>query len=392
MTELATDVESFIGKELHSLLFFEEFTFSRNKFQPPSSSELELADAVVLLGDVLLIYQIKERSPNSVGDAETERRWFNEKVLGKAKRQVADTLNYLQTYPEIRVPNERGHAFNLAGSAFADILKIIICLPSPKLPDDCRRIRHYVSSSAGFIHIVEARDYLEIARTLRVPDEVVGYFRYRETVLTCFSEDCARLPEPAIAGHFIGGNLDVPPSTDSAKHLHCLVQDEEEWDLAPILRGMHDFMPEFGDDYYHILIEFAKLPRSIWREVKKRIRLCMEKVAKDEFAMPCRIVCPHTGCGFVFIPVQSEFVAETDWPTIRLRALQNLTHAHKYDQRLSKCVGFLVAKVAKTFDILWCQIDHEWVEDLEYQRVLDGNFPFLPVKRAEVHGYRFVGD
>lgn len=56
MTGLATGVESFIGKELHSLLFFEEFTFSRNKFQPPSSSELELADAVVLLGDVLLIY------------------------------------------------------------------------------------------------------------------------------------------------------------------------------------------------------------------------------------------------------------------------------------------------------------------------------------------------
>jgi len=179
MTGPVADVESFISKELHSLLFFEEFTFGRNKFKPPSSSELELADAVVLLGDVLLIYQIKERSPSSVGDAETERRWFKDKVLGKAKRQVADTLRYLQTYPEIRVPNERGHAFNLAGSAFADILKIIIYHPSPNLPDDCRRIRHHVSNSAGFIHIVEARDYLEIARTMRVPDEVVRYFKYR---------------------------------------------------------------------------------------------------------------------------------------------------------------------------------------------------------------------
>lgn len=202
------------------------------------------------------------------------------------------------------------------------------------------------------------------------------------------------MPEPAIAGHFIGGNLDIPPSTDSAKHLHRLVQDEEEWDLAPILRGMHDHLsiPEFDDEYYDILIEFAKLPRSMWREVKKRILLCIEKVTKDEFARPYRITIPHTGCGFVFIPVESELAAKPEWPTIRLRALQNFTHAHKYDQRLSKCIGFLVAKVGKIFDILWCQIDYEWVEDVEFQRTLDENFPFRPVKGAEVHGYRFVGD
>jgi len=387
MTGPAADVESFISKELHTLLFFEEFTFSRNKFQPPSSSELELADAVVLLGDVLLIYQIKERSPSRVGDVETERRWFKDKVLGKAKRQVADTLRYLQTYPEIRVPNERGHAFNLAGSAFADILKIII-YSSSNLPDDCRRIRHYVSSSAGFIHIVEAHDYLEIARTLRVPDEIARYFKYREMVLTSFPDHCASLPEPAIAGHFIGGNLDISPSADSVKHLYCLVQDEEEWDLAPFLRGLHDYLstPRLGDEYYSILIEFAKLPRSMWCEVKKRIRLCIEKVTKDEFAKPYRITVPHTGCGFVFIPIQSELVVRSDWPNIRLRGIQNLTQAHKYDQRLSKCIGALVTKVGEEFDILWCLIGQEWVEDLEIQRDLDENFPFRPVKEAKVHG------
>lgn len=72
MTKQATDLQSFISSELHSLLFFEEFTFSRNKFSPPSTSELEFADAVVMLGDVLLIYQIKERSAAKAGDAEAE--------------------------------------------------------------------------------------------------------------------------------------------------------------------------------------------------------------------------------------------------------------------------------------------------------------------------------
>jgi hypothetical protein len=62
MSAAAVDVQSFIGKELYPLLFLEDFVFSHNKFSPPASSELELADAVVLLGDVLIVYQIKERS------------------------------------------------------------------------------------------------------------------------------------------------------------------------------------------------------------------------------------------------------------------------------------------------------------------------------------------
>ena len=61
MTKEAEDIQSFISKKLHNLLFLEEFVFSRNKFSPPASSEVEFADAVVMLGDVLLVYQIKER-------------------------------------------------------------------------------------------------------------------------------------------------------------------------------------------------------------------------------------------------------------------------------------------------------------------------------------------
>ena len=89
-----TDVQSFLSKELHSLLFLEEFVFSRNKVSPALSTELELADAVVLLGDVLLIYQIKERAANEAGDVDAERRWFKDKVLGRATKQVRDTLRF----------------------------------------------------------------------------------------------------------------------------------------------------------------------------------------------------------------------------------------------------------------------------------------------------------
>ena len=92
MSKLVTDVQSFISKELHGLLFLEEFVFSQNKFSPPSRSKVEFADAVVMLGDVLFIFQIKERSPKLHGDAETQRRWFESKMIGKATKQLRDTL------------------------------------------------------------------------------------------------------------------------------------------------------------------------------------------------------------------------------------------------------------------------------------------------------------
>jgi hypothetical protein len=282
----------------------------------------------------------------------------------------------------------------LAASANADVIKIVVYMPSPMLPDDCRRVRFHLSRSAGFIHIVDARDYLEIARTLRVPEEVVRYFKYREAILTGFDGACATLPEASIAGHFVGGKEDEQPSVDSAAYLRRLIQDEEEWNLAPLLRGLHDHLsePTVSDDYYSILLEFAKLPRSAWRIVKQRILRCIENVRKNEFAKPYRIVTPQTGCGFVFVPAPAELATRLDWQTIRTQALLNFALAHKYDQRLAKCIGVQIARIDDDFDLAWCFIAHEWVEDVALQRALDENFPFRPVKEGVAYGYRLVGD
>lgn len=393
MAEAATDVQSFISRHLHSLLFLEEFTFSRTKFSPPASSEVEFADAVVMLGDVLLIYQIKERASADAGGAEAERRWFESKVRGKATKQVRETLRYLRSCPDIPVPNERGRVFNLAATAFKDVLKIVVYRPSPNLPEDCRRVRYHLSKTEGFIHIIDASDYLELSRLLRVPEEVVRYLRYREWVLTKLAGENVSLGEVAIAGHFVGGDPDVLPEASSAEYVRRLIQDDHEWDLAPILRRVHDHLsvPELSDDYYDILLEFAKLPRSAWRAAKERIRLCIEKTQKAEFARPYRFTFPTTDCGFVFVPADPEWVKHPDWPTMRVRGLEQLVRAHKYDQRLSKCIGILVAKDGKYFDILWCLIDHSWEEEPELQKALESDFPFREVKGRNLYGYR-IGD
>ena len=184
----------------------------------------------------------------------------------------------------------------------------------------------------------------------------------------------------------------MPPNIESGSHLFRLVQDDEEWDLTPLMRGLHNHLPVpgMGDDYYGILIEFAKLPRSMWRKIKERILLCVEVVQKGKFERPYRVTDPSTDCGFVFVPVDPETSARPDWPEIRLQGIQNFAMAHKYDQRLSKCVGIMIAKDREHFDILWCLISHPWVEDSELQQRLDRSFPFRPVKPSVEHSYRFV--
>ena len=78
-------------------------------------------------------------------------------------------------------------------------------------------------------------------------------------------------------------------------------------------------------------LEFAKLPRSMWRKVKERIQRCIEDVQSDEVVRPYRLAYPRMDCGFVFIPAPSEIVGSHDWKAIRLRSLQNFMTAHKYD-------------------------------------------------------------
>jgi len=388
-TAAARKVQDFVAKELHSLLFLEEFTFARTQFTPPASSEVELADAVVLLGDVLLIYQIKERNPVDAGDEEAERKWFQKTVLKHGTKQIRDTLGYLQSAPKIMVPNERGRVFDLAAGRFSQITKVVIYRPSRHLPADCRAIRHYQSRTGGFIHVVEAQDYLEIGRTLRVPREVVNYFGYREAAITQFAE-VANLPEPAIAGHFVGGDLSVAPNLTSVDYLHRLVQDAEQWDLAPLLRGLHEHLtfPGADNDYYEILIEIGKLPRSGWRALKERFVLAIQKTHAGKFVLPYRFVEHSTGCGFIVIPAMPEAgkLSKEDL----VCGLRNFTVAHKYDQRLDKCVGVIVNWDGEAFDILWALISHEWVHDPEIEAWLARSNPLRPVKPATVHGYKLT--
>jgi hypothetical protein len=104
---------------------------------------------------------------------------------------------------------------------------------------------------------------------------------------------------------------------------------------------------------------------------------------------PTRLVSVDADLGIVMFPVPSEIVADPHFDELRTQGLKNLTLAHKYDQRCSKCVGLSFAKDGTDFLIDWCLIEYPWKHEAELEHFLAGHKPFEVVRSATVDRFKF---
>lgn len=120
---------------------------------------------------------------------------------------------------------------------------------------------------------------------------------------------------------------------------------------------------------------------------KTRFKLSMDKAKINQFTLPYRIALPRTNCGFVFIPLTSDFLER------RQQFLQNLTYAHKYDQKLPKCIGVSFdLEEDGWYSVEWCYMESQWKYDQEMDNMLKKNNPFREVQVAELPQYMFGAD
>ena len=376
-------LESHLAK-LNADIFYREFSFSRNDFTPIQGKTKEFADHIVWIDDLLIIYQLKERNINKETSDKSERNWFERKVLGVATKQVRDTLQFLQDYPEINIQNQRGHLFNVNSQSLNHLIKLIIYDPNPKLPESCLRIRHHISSTAGFLHIITWSDYIGVCSILLTPAELIEYFEFREKIIQRWESVPS---EPALVGQFLLGDYDVQPNEEYVKYLKGLQTNNSDFDISYILDGIGDHIDYYEGkdeiDYYKILAEFAKLDRVYLKEVKKRIIKCLEAVKENEFMSPTRIIVPKNNCGFLFIPIEKELLEQ------RVNGLKNLTYAAKYEQRLQCQVGISFAKKEDNLFIDWALLDNPWEYDSNMEKLLRDKNPFRPVKPEVRYRYEF---
>ncbi|MCE2745969.1 MAG: hypothetical protein LW710_08685 [Burkholderiales bacterium] len=373
--------------DLNEWHFFQEFVYSKNTFRPASpQTEVELADNVLWLGNILFAFQLKEReaTPNTT-DA-IERKWFEKKILDQATRQIRDTLRYLEENPTISLKNHRGHERQLELKSISQLHKLVVYLPSQQLPSDCLAKKYHESKTAGVIHIVPAHDYLGIVRTLLTPAELADYFDFREGLIEVWGAKVNEVPEPALVGQFLEGDSSKPPSLDFLAQLKALDHRADEWDMSGVISKFPDKVTTENEptDYYPIVTELALLKRNELREFKARFQLSIDKSRADEFTRPYRIAIPRTDCGFVFIPLTKELFPH------RRNALLNMTLAHKYDQRLSKCIGIAIGNHEQGwFNAEWCYANAPWAYDAEMDTLLAANNPFRAVKVGELPRYTY---
>lgn len=370
---------------LNEFFFFKEFTFSSMTFRPSAGNVLELADNVINIDDLLLVYQLKERHAPDDTTPDAEVKWFDNKVLKRGKNQIRDTLTYLDEYSPIQIENHRGLAFEINRDQISHIDKLIVYHPDPKLPAKCANIKFYQSSVAGNIHIIQTVDYLGICKTLVTPVEVHDYLSFREDLWGNHSVKVENCPEQAIVGQYLSGELDAEPDTRYIEYLFALKQNRIEWNIAGIIRHFPESVitDNKPNDYYKIIVEIAKLKRSELKAFKERFVLSVDQANKNEFVLPFRMTIPRTGCGFVFIPIDDR-LKET-----MQTGLMNLTDAHKYDQKLDKCIGVTFLKEGEHFLINWCYLERPWTPDLDFEKKLKSNYPFRKVEVHEVSPYSF---
>ena len=375
-------------EELNRTIFFREFSYSKNTFCPKPGEIKEFADHVVWIDDLLIIYQLKERDGSESTTSDDERNWFERKVISKATKQVRDTLKFLKDYPRITIQNQRGHSFDLDAATVKNVLKIVLYNPTGLLPEDCRRTSHYLSKSAGFIHLLPWSDYREVCRTLLTPSEFAEYFEFRQKLIELMTPAQKFAGEQAALGHYLSGRPVFLASEQFIDYFLKLKQKRHEFDLGPLLYNLGEKIERSEGDlgcmgYYKILMEFAKLKRNELMQVKIRVDLCMESAKKGEFRPPTRLFSPSTGCGFLF------FAADPARIRSRHIALKNFVYASMYEQKCRRHVGVSFSKDRDDWLIDWSLMDLEWVYDPEMERRLNECNPFTPLREEQMGRYEF---
>lgn len=348
--------------------FFKEFTYIDNKFSnSPRQSEVEIADNIVALDDLMMVFQIKERNVKDQTLPENEGKWFENKVLKVATRQIRDTLSYFKDYEDIELKNQQGHSIKLKTSSVKELHKIIIYLPHSLLPDASRQIKYHQSRTAGVIHIFSKDDYLNILQILITPAEIAEYLQFRENLILKWGNVLNSVCEAALVGQYLSGRHVEQPNNGFIRNTMLLDHRLDEWNVLGIIQRFQEKITyretnisTIGQDYYEIIKELAKLMRFEFRVFKERLERVMKDSRGENLTDPYRMIVHRLDCGFVFIPCIKMF------KDALYIAVREFTILAKYDQHLTKCIGIIVLadqNKEKEYDIVWCYLNFPWEQD-----------------------------
>lgn len=375
----------------HSNVFMRAFSFGTNQLPTTAEKESQLADRVLLVDDIGLIFQLREREHRVVAKSGDLEKWVSGQVVRKGVRRVQATRELLASYTSLSVVNAFGQRMTVTPAKADRLVGIVIYRVPPKSrPFRAARFKQY--RNGGFVHILRDTDYFAICEHFVTPAEFVEYFAFRRDILLGWDPPSSAVSERALIGQYLLEDFASPPSSSlerAARAREGTTASEFSFVLDNLAAELstHDEEEEDDEDddrhedetathhaatthRYEILTELALLGRYHLRALKQQIRTALEAVRANRFEQPLRIISTRRHCGFLIVPLMREFLERS------LEALDSLAIASKHELDLTRQVGIGMWQSSEFVDVEWVFLEGENPPNAALDQRLARNYPF----------------
>ena len=371
----ASLLHDFVAQQ-HANVFMRAFSFPANHLPTVAEKEVELADCVVILDDMGLIIELREREQKVASKAGDLEKWVSNQVVKKGTKQIQNTHDLLASYMGLSLVNHFGHRITVSPKDTDSFIGMIVYRVPPK-SRAFRADRFKKNRDGGFVHILRDADYFEICHHFVTPAEFLDYFSFRRDILVNWDSPSTAVSESALIGQYLLEDYSSPPDRRferAARARGGPTACEFSFVLESLAAQIASQESEYADtDLYEILSELARLGRYELRALKQQLRQALEAVRANRFELPYRMASARTGCGFLVLPVTREFHDRAG------DALQSLSTASKHELDLDRQIGIGMWKDSEFIEIEWIFLEGPNSPDAELDGRLAYNYPFRRV-------------
>lgn len=372
-TREPTSLINDFAAQQHDNVFTRAFSYASSQLPISFDKDVELADRVLMMDDIGFIFELCEREQKVTSKSGDLEKWVSNHVVRKGVKRIQNTRDLLGGYTGLSLVNHFGHRTTVSPKEPASFVTMII-YRVPAKSRAFRAARFKKSRNGSFVHVLRDADYFEICHHFVTPAELVDYFSFRRDILLNWDPPSTAVSESALIGQYLLEDFSSPPDPRferAARSRGGPTACEFSFVLETLASKVAAQEEEYADtDGYEILSELALLGRYELRALKLQLRLALEAVRANRFELPYRIVSERTGCGFLTVPVTSEFHDRAH------NALRSLSRAAKYELNLEREVGIGMWKNSEFVDIEWIFLEGSNPPDPDLEGRLAYNYPF----------------
>jgi hypothetical protein len=372
MTVATSLLQDFTAQQ-NANVFLRAFSFPTIQLPLAADDERILADRIVMMDGIGFIFQLMEREQKVASKAGDIEKWVTNSVVRRGVKQIQNTRDLLHSYLGLSLVNQFGHRDHISPRD-PELMVGVIVYRVPAKSRAFRAARFKKNKNGGFVHVLRDAEYFEITAHFITPAELNDYFGFRRDILINWDPTLTAVSEAALIGQYLSEDYSSAPDErfERAARSHS---GPTACEFAFVLDSLGTSIASQEGEYadtegYEVLTELARLGRHELRALKQQVRLALESVRADRFELPHRIVSARTGCGFLILPLTSEFHDRT------LFALESLSQASKYELDLEKQVGIGMWRESEFVDIEWLFLNGRNLPDPYLDERLARGYPF----------------